>query len=71
MSVPKENIPTETFSADYPPAVRDGFGEEAQVLVDLCAVLDLQNVFLFVFEQGQGISEDYLQPELGSKNILY
>ncbi len=43
------------------PAVRDGLGEEAQVLVDLHAVMDLQDVVLFVFEESQSVPEDHLQ----------
>lgn len=43
------------------PAVRDGLGEEAQVLVDLHTVVDLQDVVLFVFEESQSVPEDHLQ----------
>lgn len=43
------------------PAIRDGFGEEAQVLVDLHAVVDLQDVILFVLEESQSVPEDHLQ----------
>lgn len=43
------------------PAVRDGLSEETQVLVDLHAVLDLQDVILFVLEESQSIPEDHLK----------
>lgn len=48
-----------TFN-DLSPAVRDGLGEEAQVLVDLHAVMNLQDVLLFVLEQSQGIPKYHL-----------
>lgn len=43
------------------PAITDGFSEETQVLVDLHAVVDLQDVILFVFEESQSVPEDHLQ----------
>lgn len=48
-------------TSEFLPAVRDGLGEEAQVMVDLHAVLDLQEVVLFVFEESQSVPEDHLQ----------
>lgn len=48
-------------SGECVPAVRDGLGEEAQVLVDLHGVSDLHDVILFVFEESQSVPEDHLQ----------
>lgn len=43
------------------PAIGDSLGEEAQVVVDLHAVVDLQKVVFFVFEESQSVPEDHLQ----------
>lgn len=50
----------DTEGAGSSPAVADGLGEETQVLVDLQAVLELQDRFLIVLEDGQSISEHHL-----------
>lgn len=44
-----------------PPGVADSLGEEAQVLVDLHGVVDLQDLILLVLEQSQSVTEHHLQ----------
>lgn len=48
-------------------AVANGLGEEAQVLVDLQAVLQSQDLLLVVLENGQGIAEYHLGGEVGAQ----
>lgn len=50
----------------FSPTVADGLGEEAQVLVDLQAVLQPQDLLLIVLEDGQGIAEHHLQVSTAS-----
>lgn len=52
------------------PAVRDGLSEEPQILIDLHAVLDLQDVILFVLEESQCVPEDHLQHQSTGKSSL-
>lgn len=51
------------------PAVADSLGEETQVLVDLQAVLQPQDLLLIVLEDGQSISEHHLQHSGGSAGV--
>lgn len=46
-------------------AVANGLGEEAQVLVDLQAILQSQDLLLVVLENGQGIAEYHLGGKWG------
>lgn len=65
----------DTEGAGSSPAVADGLGEETQVLVDLQAVLESQDCFLIVLEDGQSISEHHLgrsgvQVEYSPRQVL-
>lgn len=51
----------------FSPAVANGLGKEAQVLVDLQAVLQPQDLLLIVLENGQGIAEYHLGGKVGTQ----
>lgn len=49
------------------PAIGDSLGEDAQVLVDLHAVVDLQDIILFILEESQRVPEDHLNTQVTSE----
>lgn len=51
----------------FSPTVANGLGEEAQVLVDLQAILQPQDLLLVVLEDGQGIAEHHLGGKVGAR----
>lgn len=51
----------------FSPVVANGLGEETQVLVDLQAVSQPQDLFLVVLENGQGIAKHHLGGKVGAQ----